>query len=453
MRQEFRLQDPGEGIAEVEVQEVLVAEGDPIEEGDEVLVVESDKAAIELPSPYTGKVTELHVSEGDTVSVGAVLLVVETEGEGAERSEARRPAGETDANSRDTPGDKNGERTGDRARGEDEAEAGTDGAAVRARQDDDAVRASPAARSRASAVGLDLAGIDATGPDGEVTVDDVERAISRNDTAAGQSREAGKKDEPGPSQEEALGEAGSSGEDNFGPVERVPLRSIRAATARAMTRAWSEIPHVVHQDMADITELERWRRRVVDEERDENLTLTPIIVKAVVGVLRRHPRFNAIFDAEASEIVLRRYYNVNVAVATSRGLITPVLRDADRKPIRALALELAELAEVMRKGRPTKEALTGGTFTITNVGGLGGMAFSPLINPPQTAILGLARARLTPVVSGDLEDLGNAETRIRLMLPLIVAFDHRVVDGADAAAFINDLAEILGDAKRLALDA
>lgn len=510
MRHEFRLQDPGEGVAEVEINEILVAEGDEVTEGADVFVVESDKAAVELPSPYTGRVVEIRVSQGDVAAVGDVLMVVEDEEDGeeaeaqdeegrGERQRSQEPAGEhgekpedegedkPEQPHRERPEDRREEEPDDAREEEPEEErprepsrrtSGSGAAREKATQrperrgkaepeepagkraarrkpdgegdrrserdrrppEDAPVRAAPAARRLAEEKDLDLSDIEPTGRDGQITVEDVENAL---EAAAKPAR---------PAREAPPEAAGTPDEDAFGPVERVPLRSIRAATARAMTRAWSTIPHVVHEDLADITELERWRRRLARDGEAE-ITLTPILAKAAVAVLRNHPRFNATFDGEAGEIVLRRYYNVNVAVATPRGLIAPVLRSVDRKPIRALSAELVELSGRMREGRPSKADLEGGTFTITNVGGLGGTSFAPLINPPQTAILGIARARLAPVVTGDLDTLDNARTRVRLMAPLVLAFDHRAIDGADAARFMNELMALLADPMRLLLDA
>lgn len=441
MRHEFKLQDPGEGVHEVEIQEVLVAQGDTVAEGDDVLVVESDKAAIDLPSPYSGQVAEIRVAEGDVTEVGDVLMVIEEEGETGDdaASEAAEPglteaddapevgattsepdthsetgSGETRSKSPADTGDQPGRKSG-----------GGDAAAP--------IRATPAARKLAEEEDIDLAGIEPSGGEGQIVTADVRAAAEHREPAGQDERHTGDR-------------------DGFGPVERVRLRSVRAATARTMARSWAEIPHAVHQDLADITDLESWRRSLAEEDGNGDLTFTPFAVKAVAAVLRDHPRFNARLDAEAGEIELRRYYNINVAVATERGLLTPVLRGVDGKPVRTLAGELAELAARMRDGRPSRADLSGGTFTLTNVGALGGTAFSPIINPPQSAILGLGAARLMPVVQGDPDDLDAARTTIRLMLPVVVAFDHRLIDGAEAARFVNDFAARLGDVESFTLD-
>jgi len=493
MRHEFKLQDPGEGVHEVEVEEVLVAEGDSVSEGDDVLVVESDKAAIELPSPFSGRIAEMRVAVGDIVEVGEVLMVIDDAAEEvAEETEEVRDTGETRAaeasgsdaaapdeersnaedaaeeersSRRDAEGDapqaskqarQDTRDTDGRSRGERERETGARGKAEEgARGPMKAAPAAPAARKRARDAGLDLQEIEPSGKEGQITLSDVEAALGGADDAeAGTPERADAATGRAEPEDSGAGEAADDTErDAYGPVERVNLRSIRAATARAMARSWAEIPHVVHQDLADITDLEIWRREMVEEQDDETLTLTPFLAKAAAAALRRHPRFNATYNAEAGEIVLRRYCNINIAVATKRGLITPVVRDVDRKPPGELAHEIDTLSRRMREGRPSKEDLAGGTFTITNVGGLGGTGFAPLINPPQCAILGFAKARLTPVVEGDLSDLDGALTTVRLMLPVVVAFDHRLNDGADAAHFVNDLAALLADPKSFALAA
>jgi pyruvate dehydrogenase E2 component (dihydrolipoamide acetyltransferase) len=229
----------------------------------------------------------------------------------------------------------------------------------------------------------------------------------------------------------------------WGEVERVPLRSVRRSTAKQMALSWSQIPHVNHQDKADITELERFRQRHKErlEEKGGRLTPTVFAMKAVVAALKEHPRFNASLDPENEEIILKQYYHVGVAVDTDRGLLVPVIRDVDRKSITELSIELLELVQRTRSGDASLDELQGGTFTITNIGILGGTAFFPIINFPEVAILGMARARWEPIVRRNAE--GEFETEPRYMLPLMLAFDHRVVDGADAARFVNVVKEAL----------
>lgn len=230
----------------------------------------------------------------------------------------------------------------------------------------------------------------------------------------------------------------------------MPLRSVRRATAREMARAWAEIPHVMHQDHADVTSLEQFRRDHADEVEAAGgkLTLTVLVLKAAAGALRAMPRFNASLDADGETIVLKRYCHIGVAVATEQGLLVPVLRDVDRKSVRELAVELTALTRRARDGELAREEMQGGSFTVTNVGGIGGRLFTPVIRHPEAAILGLARAELTPVASGDPD---APELAARLLLPLCLAFDHRLNDGAGAAHFVNRLRDSLQDPESLLL--
>ncbi|NPD21769.1 dihydrolipoamide acetyltransferase family protein [Alterinioella nitratireducens] len=465
MKNEFKLQDPGEGIHEVEILEIMVSEGDEISEGQEVMAVESDKAAIELPSPFAGKVAEIRVGQGDTASVGDVLMVVEddAEAEDDDAPDEAETASEADGRSdseEDAPEDQDEEAaTGvdedvslddkadeeardagkDRSEDEEDTDKGgsdeTDEAARDSGKDRDSdkpsdaapVRAAPAARKLAREKGVELADLEPSGKDGQVTVEDVRKATRSAGTQAEDATDS----------------------DEFGPVQRQRISAIRAATARAMTRSWSEIPHVSHEDAADITELELWRRR---QDEADRLSLTPIIAKTVVAVLKRHPRFNAVYDGEADEIILRKYWNIAIATATDRGLVTPVLKDADRKSARDLGQEIVTLAKKAKDQKLSKSDLAGGTFTITNVGAFGGRGLAPLINPPQTAILGVGRARIEAVVTSDLDADGPPIVEPRMILPLALSFDHRAIDGANAARFVNEIVGLLRDPVSLALE-
>ncbi|MEQ9812808.1 MAG: dihydrolipoamide acetyltransferase family protein [Azospirillaceae bacterium] len=471
MAYSFKLQDPGEGIHEAEILELLVSPGDAIAAGDNVLVAETDKAAIEIPSPVAGTVEEIKVAEGDIVSVGEVLMLIDRGEAGDDEDNAPREdaAGEEtddaddeavdeeDAAAADartakpTAGDAKagGERadTDDRSgptrkdvAAEDEPgkaeprvdESGRDESAQgKARSATPAkatpAKATPAVRKLARALDVDLKAVDGSGEDGRVLAQDVRRA-------AGET-----------SGEEAARE---SADGQTGEPQRRKLRSIRRATARHMAQAWSEIPHVLHVDRADITALERLRvsHGETVEAAGGKLTLTPLLVKALAAALREHPSFNARFDAEAEEIILAEERNIGVALDSDWGLVVPVLRQADRKSVIDLALELSELSRRLADERPSREMLQGGTFTLTNVGAIGGTGLSPIINHPQVAILGAARAALERVVTGSIE---APEERVALVLPLSLAFDHRVVDGADAARFMNDLKRLLEDPDEL----
>jgi pyruvate dehydrogenase E2 component (dihydrolipoamide acetyltransferase) len=306
-------------------------------------------------------------------------------------------------------------------------------------------------------LGVDLHQVTPTGPGGIVTAEDV-RAFAEGHAPDGEAAQASPAvgtparplDQPSPAEQIAAPEpteaetlpTGPSAAPplpdfgRWGPVERMPLRSVRRATAVHMALAWSQIPHVNHQDVADVTRLEEFRRQHLAEVESAGgkLTLAVFVLKAVVAALKIHPRFNSSLDAASQEIVLKRYYHLGVAVDSEKGLIVPVLRDVDRKSLLELSVELSQMAQRTRSGEVALEDLQGGTFTITNIGALGGTGFSPIINYPQVAILGMGRARLQPVVVGDETDF---QIMPRLLMPLVLAFDHRVLDGADAARFLR----------------
>ncbi|MCG6982914.1 MAG: 2-oxo acid dehydrogenase subunit E2 [Deltaproteobacteria bacterium] len=436
MPKEFKLPDPGEGIHEAEIVEVLVAEGDRVEDGQLILVVETDKAATEIPSPVDGVVLSIPVKVGDVVKVGQVLMTFLEEGEEeAEAAAGKKEEGKVKKEKRKV-----------------EEKAAEEKKETRPKPDEgreEPVPAAPSTRRLARELGVDLRQVTPSGPQGQVTAEDV-RAYSQSTAKEVKEEKAPEKEieQPEVSRQVQIAPPPLPDFSSWGPIEKKPLRSIRRATANRMALAWSQIPHVIHEDVADVTELEEFRRKHQDEIEAEGgkLTLTMFILKAAVAALKEHPRFNASLDLEKGEIILKNYYHIGVAVATERGLIVPVVRDVDRKSITDLALELSELAERTRKGNVEREDLAGGTFTITNVGPLGGTSLSPIVNYPQVAILGLAQARLQPVVQGDLD---NYRVVPRLMLPLCLGFDHRIADGADAAHFINGIIETLESPDKL----
>ncbi|MEJ2212024.1 MAG: 2-oxo acid dehydrogenase subunit E2, partial [Anaerolineae bacterium] len=326
------------------------------------------------------------------------------------------------------------------------------------------VPASPATRRLARELGVDLQKVPGSGPGGRVTSQDVRQFAERGE--APEEAPPAEEEAAPPEREERrpVQVAGLEGISpvrpsaipmpplpdfgRWGEVERQPLRSVRRATAKHMARAWSQIPHVSHQDVADVTDLEAFRQRYKAEvaEQGGSLTLTTFVLKAAVAALKAHPRFNASLDADTEELILKKYYHVGIATDTERGLLVPVLRDVDRKSIFELSVELKDLVTRTRDGEATLEEMQGGTFTITNPGPLGGTAFAPIVNYPEVAILGMAQAQWKPVVRGKGPE---APIVPRLMLPLILAFDHRVVDGADAARFVSMIIDILEDPTRM----
>jgi pyruvate dehydrogenase E2 component (dihydrolipoamide acetyltransferase) len=406
-----------------------------------VLVVETDKATTEIPSPVNGIVQEIRVKPGDVIKVGDILMAFREDGEVGVVGKPKRSGEPVKADSIPIPaiGAKASEKAAPVEASLEKAEG--------------PVPSAPSTRRLARELGVDLRLVSASGPGGRVTPEDV-RAFVENLKLAGEPK-------PPEAHEAVAGEellvempkptlSTPSLPDfgRWGPISIEPLRSVRRTTARNMTLAWSQIPHVTHRDVVDITELEAFRSRHKEqiEAHQGSLSLTVFAMKAAVAALKMHPRFNASLDTGRGEIILKQYYHIGVAVDTERGLIVPVVRDVDRKSISQLAFELNDLVARTRAGKIEREELTGGTFTITNIGILGGTGFTPIVNYPEVAILGMARARLQPVVSGDLEDFKIVP---RLMLPLIVGFDHRVVDGADAARFLGIVMDALGSPEEL----
>src|SRR5262245_18044935 len=500
MPRPFALPDLGEGLTEAEIVKVLVREGDVIAEDAPLLEVETDKATVEIPSPFSGRVAGIHVQPGQTVKVGHVLVTFDDSAAGS--SSAGRGGGAASGNLRTATDSGRGPAAPTRRQPASAVEAypasaasttaGADsgrgpasgagtssraanvvspaGGALAAGASGEAVRtdsaragaavasgtptvtrvgpvpAAPATRRLARELGVDLALVRASGPGGRVTDDDVRAA------SGGAERRPVVPAEPAaePVVAKPLKTIGAEPPlpkfEQWGPVERQPLSHLRRTIAERMTLSATVIPHVTHFDRADVTELEAIIRRNADAARERGLalTLTSFLMKAAALALAEHPTFNASLDAAAGELIVKRYCHLGVAVATERGLIVPVIRDVDQKPLVELQKELATLAQRVREGKATIEDLRGGTFTITNIGALGGTGAIPIINYPEVAILGVARAREEAVVR---------EGRImpRTLLPISLTFDHRVADGADGARFATAIVRRLERPEQLLL--
>ena len=424
MSRSFKLPDLGEGVHEGEVLAVHVSVGQEVKEGDIILEVETDKAAVEIPSPFSGRVTEVLVKPGDTVKVGNVMMIF-SNGEQAEAVDIEKPQklpAEAVESEKTTISAGAGERIGP-------------------------VPASPATRRLARELGVDLHQVEPTGPGGRVTADDIRTFADagKKMVAATASAEVVAAEAP----RLAVRSPALPDFAEWGPVERVPFRSIRRATARQMMIAWSQIPHVTSQDQVDITKLEAFRRKhkADIEAAGGRLTMTVFALKAVATALKIHPQFNATLDVGAQEIIIKNYYHIGVAVNTDNGLIVPVVRDVDRKSIKELAIELHDIVQQTRARKISREQLQGGTFTITNAGAMGGGYFAPIINFPEVAILGMGQGRLQPAVV-DKEN-GQHEIAPRLIMPIVLCIDHRVLDGADAIQFLKVVIEALEDPDEL----
>jgi len=440
-------------LTEAEIVAVLVHEGDVIREDAPLLEVETDKAQVEIPSPMAGRIEKIHVAPGQTVKVGAVLVTFADSGAGlgadarAEASTATR-AGAPAAARPTGPAP-----VGARAAARPAAPAGPAPVAPAPAAAQGPVAATPATRRLARELGVELRAVRGSGPGGRILDADVRaaragaatRGASRPTTAAASTSQPAAPAGPAkPLATIGLEPPPLPRFEQWGPVERVPLSHLRRTIAERMALSATLIPHVTHFDRADITDLDAIITRNLEAARAKGvtLTLTGFLLKATALALGRHPQFNASLDPAAGEMILKRYCHLGVAVATERGLIVPVIRDVAAKPMLELARELAALAQRVRDGKTTLDDLRGGTFTITNIGALGGTAAIPIINYPEVAILGVARARLEPVVR-------QGQIAPRLMLPLTLTFDHRVADGADGARFATEIVSLLEAPERL----
>jgi pyruvate dehydrogenase E2 component (dihydrolipoamide acetyltransferase) len=429
MASELKLQALKENVESVEVNAVKVAPGDMIAKDQPLLEVQADKAALDVASPVAGRVTKILVRAGDQVKVGQpYALVEETDGapEAKETPPARaekpaaRPVEPPKQPSPKPPAPEAIDGNGQRAPAPPRP---TPPPAAPAPKTGPLPLAGPATRHLARELGVDLGNVSGTGRNGRITPEDVKafvRQLASGPTPVAPAVVAGT----------TVAAPKLPDFSKFGPVEPQPLSRVRKLTAQQMSVAWNLIPHVTQHDLADITDLEAFRK---EHKTGPKLTVTAFALKASAIALKEFPNFNASLDLASGQLILKRYYHVGVAVDTEGGLLVPVIRDVDQKSIAELAQELTDVAELARKG---KADMQGGTFTITNLGGIGGTGFTPIVNWPEVAILGLSRSRLEPTVR-------DGQVLPRLMLPLSLSYDHRVIDGAAAARFTRRLAEML----------
>ncbi len=422
---------------DVPVIEVHVKAGDRIKPEDPIVTLESDKAAMEVPAPEGGEIAEVLVKIGDRVSQGSALVRLASE---TERNEATSAAGadapaepktaepkiaEPKAGASEPPEPKPPDAAGEDGKGGDGAQR----APLPLGADFGGVHASPSVRRLARELDLDLTTLKGTGEKGRITKEDVKRALGG-------------------------GAGGGTGipeipvEDfaKYGPIETRPLTRLQRLGGPHLHRAWLNIPHVTHSDEADVTDLESYRKSLDEaaKEKGYRVTLLAFIMKACVVALKEHPEFNASLAPDKESLILKRYYHLGIAVDTKDGLVVPVIRDVDRKGIVELSQELGSVSQRMREGKIAPADIQGGTFSISSLGGIGGTGFTPIVNAPEVAILGVVRAEITPRWDG-------AAFVPRLVLPLCVSYDHRVIDGALAARFTRRLAVILEDVRQLVL--
>ena len=409
----------------VEVIEILVSPGDRVERDSSLITLESDKASLEIPSPQAGEVGDIKVRLGDKVNVGDLVLTLKVEPETP--GKAAEPAEDAALEVARAPGEKARQRPPVMPTPSDMA------GIAKGRN----AHASPAVRRFARELGVDLNRVAATGPKGRVLKEDVQGFVKQALKGERPALTAGAFALP------ALPEVDFG---KYGKVERVPLGRIRKLSGAHLHRCWLNVPHVTQFGEADITELEDFRQglKAEAEKTGLKLTLMPFLMKACAAALKAMPEFNSSLASDGESLVMKKYIHIGVAVDTPNGLVVPVIRDLDRKSLFELAAELKTLSGRARDGKLSPGDLQGGCFSISSLGGIGGTAFTPIVNAPEVAVLGVSRAETKPIWNG-------SEFRPRLMLPLSISYDHRVIDGAQGARFVVLLASLLGDIRRLLL--
>jgi len=417
----------GEGVESVDVVAVLVQVGDAVEVDQPVIEVETEKASVEVPSTLSGTILELHTQVGDALRTGDPIITVST----STSKRAAAPAVPSAPPSPPSPRREADEKPEPEPEVERPAGAAPPRAISSART---LVPAAPTVRRFAREIGIDITQVSGSGPGGRISIEDVKAAAHRSLSGPSVAPEA----QAAPRLPDFSA---------WGSVRREPMTKIRRVTAVNMARAWTTVPQVTHHDLADITELEQLRKqyRARVEQAGGKLTLTAILVKVAASALKVFPTVNASLDMAADEIVFKEYVHIGVAVDTERGLLVPVIRDADRKNITEISIELDDLAQRARERKLKPDEMQGASFSISNLGGIGGTGFSPIVNWPEVAILGVSRGSVEPRwIDGEFQP--------RLMLPLSLSYDHRLVDGADAARFVRWLAEALEEPLLLALE-
>jgi pyruvate dehydrogenase E2 component (dihydrolipoamide acetyltransferase) len=436
---QFTLPELGENIDQGDLVRLMIAPGAKVSEGQPVMELETDKAVVEVPSSVSGVVKEIKVKEGDKVKVGQVIFTLEGGAQPQPAKAASEPvehvSGQQAARLAFHLAMKAEGKTEEQALPPDRPQPAPPAFSmpvqlgkVAGTEHRDPVPAAPHVRRLARELGLDIYDVTGTGPAGRISEDDVKACAKATLTAAISAAHA--------PQAARLAEPKLPDFTKWGKVERVSMRGVRRKTAEHLREAWVTIPHVTQHDRADITELEQLRAKFAPraEEAGGKMTVTAIALKVCASALKVFPQFNASIDMEKEEIVYKQYINIGVAADTDRGLLVPVIRDVDKKNIVELAAELSQFSKKARDKKLTPEEMEGGTFTITNLGGIGGTAFTPIVNHPEVAILGLSRGRMEP-------EWINGKFEPRLILPLSLSYDHRLIDGADAARFLRWIAE------------
>lgn len=431
---EIKIPDLGEGVESGDVLEVFVSPGDTIDKGQDLVELETDKATVTVPATQAGTVVKILVGEGDTVAVGGVIVTLDAatsdsapvpDAPAVEEKPATAPVAEVPAAPVAAPDPVVAETP--KAAPAKPAASKPTAVAAKSGSGAAAIAAGPAIRRLAREVGIDLSTVSGSGDFGRITREDLMKAV----------RDGGSR--------RSNGVAGGQ-TDGYGPVRIEKMPKIRQTIARKMHESWETVPRVTNFDDADVTDLEEIRQNSKQDYASQNIKLTtmPFIIKAVAMSLKAHPVINASVDLDDGMIIYKDYVNVGIAVDTDRGLVVPSLRDADRLPIPEVARKLSEMANNVRDNNFSIDDLRGGTFTISNLGAIGGTYSTPIINVPETAILLVGRSRKMPVVIGD-------EIKVRLMMPLSLSYDHRLIDGGAAARFLNEVKGLLEAPSRLLL--
>jgi pyruvate dehydrogenase E2 component (dihydrolipoamide acetyltransferase) len=480
---EFKLPELGENIAAGDLVRLMIAPGDTVAEGQPVMELETDKAVIEVPSTVAGTIKEVKVKQGQKLKVGEVIFTTENGAKAAPAQPAtpkqeaapqqaapapappERPKGaaappppkelvQAQPETIEEPGSSTRElaaaswRMAAQAEGKTEAQAlPPDKYVLPVRQEVQLppsdqrgpAPASPSVRRLARELGIDIHAVRASGEAGRISEDDIKAYVKGLVTSGivGGPAPAG-----APFAQPTLPDF-----SKWGTVERESMRGVRRKTAVHLSQAWNTIPHVTQHDKADVTGLEELRKKhsAEVEKSGGKLTVTAIILKIIAAALKKFPQFNSSVDLPGEAVIYKQYYNVGIAVDTDRGLLVPVIKDVDKKNVTQLAADLAQISKKARDKKLTPEEMEGGTFTITNLGGIGGTSFTPIVNHPEVAILGMSRSRMEPVWNGK-------EFEPRLMLPLSLSYDHRIIDGADAARFLRWVVEALEEPFVMALN-
>lgn len=422
-------------FTEVAVVEVHVAQGDEVAENDPLITLETDKATMDVPAPYAGVVAEVLLKVGDVASEGTAVVSISPSAEAAAEAQAGEPSAVRNAVAAEASArPEAAERQPPPPKAPEPASGNGAGA--------DPVYASPSVRRLARELGVELSAVSGSGRKGRIVPEDVQAFADGGGAAAAAAKPAGAPSGggtfvetlPWPSVDFA----------KYGEVERVELSKIRRISAANLSRNWVRIPHVTHNDEADVTDLEAFRKQLNGEQADVKVTMVALLLKAVVASLKAFPDVNSSLDPAGEALVRKKYYHLGFAADTPNGLVVPVVKDVDKKGLLQVAAELTELSGKARAGKLMPADMAGATFTISSLGGIGGTSFTPIVNAPEVAILGVVRSATKPVWDGK-------EFVPRLMLPLSLSYDHRVIDGAAAARFVAHLSGVLNDLRRVLL--